>query len=500
MKNPGHKSRIGRRSFLKGAIAAPLVAGLGTAASARAQASGGAIPDRLLFVVAALGGGSILDSFLPVASSQVSSFELAQRLAVQPDSLVDQPAGSNLRCVKRRSGDLFGLSPGQAISQSAFLARHAADTAVLAVEGSSVNHRVAQKRAVNGAGINRGRTLMETMAMAYGENLLLPNCNMATDGYLSAGDDNTIPGRVRGEAISDARVFPLQTHGWRGIPGLSRRSVLEKARRVRDAVDDASPFAHTFENAPLRQRYLRQRDLIASMEEMDLVTQLMMVSDDSLSYPLSRYGLESSPVATRVQEKFPQLLEDPFQAQAALAFLLARAGVSASLTLSPSFQPKLASAALTNTPLAFDFSHADHYATQNIMWSYVFNIVDGLIELLKSEPVDASNAAEGTLWDRSLIYIATDFGRDKNRPTGSNDWGSGHHLNNGVVVISPLIHGNRVYGGVDPETCLTYGFDPVSGEPQPERNMREGDIYSAICHALGIDFPGRTDFPALVRS
>lgn len=494
-----HASRICRRSFLKGAIAAPFVAGVGAPSGARAQDQSARIPDRLLFVVAALGGGSILDSFLPVASSEVSSFELAQTLAVQPDSLIEQPVGSNLRCVKNRSRNLFGLSPGQSISQSRFLARHAENTAVLAVEGSSVNHRVAQKRAVTGAGINRGRTLMESMALQYGETLLLPNCNMATDGYLSAGDDNSIPVRVRSEAIADARVFPLQTHGWRGIPGVSRRSLLEKARRIRDAVDEESPFSHTFENAPLRQHYLRQRALINSMEEMDLVTRLMMVSDDSLSFPLERYGLQSSPVAARVQEQFPKLLEDPFQAQAALAFLLARAGVSASLTLSPSFQPRLASAALTNTPLAFDFSHADHYATQNIMWSYVFNVVDGLIELLKSEPVDATDEAAGTLWDRSLIYIATDFGRDKTRPSGSNDWGSGHHLNNGVVVVSPLIHGNRVYGGVDPETCLTYGFDPVTGDARPDEKMREGEIYSAICHALGIDFPGRMDFPAFVR-
>lgn len=478
-----------------------MLAALGPAGSSRAQdrAPPAAIPDRLLFVVAALGGGSILDSFLPVANSQVSSPELAQRLAVQPDSLVDQPMGSNLRCVKNRPGDVFGLSPGQSISQSVFLAKHAADTAVLAVEGSSVNHRVAQKRAVNGAGINRGRTLMEATALQYGTDLLLPNCNMASDGYLEAGDDNTLPGRVRSEAIADARVFPLQTHGWRGIRGMSRRTLLEKARRVRDAVDDASPFAHTFEDAPARQSYLRQRQAVGRMEEMDLITKLMMISDDNLEFPLARFGLESSPVASRVQEKFPRLAQDPFQAQAALAFLLARAGVSASLTLSPSFQPNLASASLSNTPLAFDFSHADHYATQNIMWSYVFGVVDGLIDLLKAEPVDPAVESAGTLWDRSLIYIATDFGRDKSRPAGSNNWGSGHHLNNGVVVISPLVKGNRVYGGVDPETCLTYGFDRVSGEPRPDLRLREGDVYSAICHAMGIDFPGRVDFPSIVR-
>lgn len=29
--------------------------------------------------------------------------------------------------------------------------------------------------------------------------------------------------------------------------------------------------------------------------------------------------------------------------------------------------------------------------------------------------------------------------------------------------------------------------------------MREGDVYSAVAHALDIDFPERRDVPALVR-
>lgn len=488
-----------RRDALKATTLAPLGLALSGGRLARAQVSGPRVPDRLLFVVAAAGGGSILDAFLPVAASEVSSVELSRTLAVQPDSLVAQPAGSNLRCVKNRTRSVVGLTPGHPLSQPDFLAKHFADTAVLTVEGTSVNHRVAQKRSVTGAGVNGGRTLMEAMAERYGTGLMLPNCNMAVDGYVEPGDDPTVSSVNRAETIADARVFPIQTHGTRGIPGLPDSTLIQRARSVRDALDERSPFAQTFGGARLRQRYLERRGQLTRLEELDLITALMMMTHDDLEFPLERFGLAPSPAAAQVLEKFPRLATDAFQAQAALAFLLARAGVTTSVTISPSFQPQLEGAALVNSPLAFDFSHADHYATQNLMWSRILHIVDGLIDLLKNELVDG-NPANGTLWDRSLIYVATDFGRDKVRPSGSNSWGSGHHLNNGVLVISPLIGGNRVYGGVDPETCLTYGFDRVTGEPDPQSTLREGDVYSAICHALDIPFEGRVDTPVFVRA
>ena len=60
------------------AIIAPFMAAMAASAAAmlprigRAQTTA-AVPERLLFVVAAAGGGSILDSFLPVPASEVSS-------------------------------------------------------------------------------------------------------------------------------------------------------------------------------------------------------------------------------------------------------------------------------------------------------------------------------------------------------------------------------------------------------------------------------------------
>ena len=224
-----------------------------------------------------------------------------------------------------------------------------------------------------------------------------------------------------------------------------------------------------------------------------------MVNEDPSRYPLGDYGLSSSTAAQKCMDAFPKLGEDAFHAQAALAFLLARSGTACAMTLAPSFTPVLDGASIANTPLAFDFSHADHFGTQNLMWTRIMFVIDGLINLLKSEYVNGS-PEEGTLWDRSLIYVATEFGRSKIRPSGSSSFGTGHHLNNGAIMISPLLHGNRVYGGVDPETSLTYGFDRQTGEALPETIMREADVYGAICHALGVNFDGRVDVPCMVRA
>ena len=65
--------------------------------------------------------------------------------------------------------------------------------------------------------------------------------------------------------------------------------------------------------------------------------------------------------------------------------------------------------------------------------------------------------------------------------------------------MSPLIKGNRVYGGVDPKTGLSFGFDPKTAEAQRDKKLYEGDVYSLLAHALDIGFPGRVDFPSVVR-
>jgi hypothetical protein len=48
------------------------------------------------------------------------------------------------------------------------------------------------------------------------------------------------------------------------------------------------------------------------------------------------------------------------------------------------------------------------------MWARIMSTVDKLISLLKSEPFDAGSSE--SLWDRTMIYVATDFGRTRSRP------------------------------------------------------------------------------------
>jgi uncharacterized protein (DUF1501 family) len=124
-------------------------------------------------------------------------------------------------------------------------------------------------------------------------------------------------------------------------------------------------------------------------------------------------------------------------------------------------------------------------------------VTDGLISLLKT--TEDARRPGTSMWSHSLVFITTDFGREKQRPRDSLTFGTGHNLNNGCVIVSPLVKGGRVYGGVDPSTALTYGFDRATGEPRPGTVMTESEIFSAVAHAVGAPFPGRIDMPALVR-
>ena len=135
------------------------------------------------------------------------------------------------------------------------------------------------------------------------------------------------------------------------------------------------------------------------------------------------------PDGARVRQALPDYFNDPFQGQAALAFLLIKYRVSAAVTIGPDFNVKLGgTSGLLNPPLAFDFSHNDHRSGQAFMWDRIMGTIDKLITLLKSEPFDTSGQS---LWDRTLIYVATDFGRTRNRPDSAVQFGSGHDLNNG---------------------------------------------------------------------
>ena len=484
------KSASTRRELLKRAGMAAAIGAVPSSLYAR-RANAQARPDgKLLFVIAAAGGGSIIDSFLPI----VDTGNLP--IVSYPSALV--ATSGNFKCVHSPVPiELGGFRIEGHIKP--FLDRHRDDVAVLTQESTSVNHVVAQKRSLTGAGIDNGRTILEAMAVRHGQGLVLPNINMCESGYLEHGDDVTLPDSARATAVADALLFPFATDGFRGIKNAPARSLLERARQVRRHLDRNSVAGHTFRDAPIQKQWLDARErLVPQMEAADLITKLTMVANVPGALPLTEFDLESSPDGPAVRAQFPSLLSDPLEAQAALAFLLTRHRVSCAVAISPSFNPLL-DGGLKNTPLAFDFSHSNHTLTQYAMWSRILKVADGLITLLKNQLWDDADASQGSMWDHSVVYIASDFGRDKTRPPGSFEFGSGHHLNNGNVIVSPLLNGGRVYGDVDRATGLTYGFNRATGAPETSTLMHEGDVYSVLAQALDIDFAGRLDIPTMIR-
>ena len=487
------KGTFGRRGLLR--LAAATGAGMALAPLLGRERTAGAATaaDRkLLFVITATGGASIVDSFLPLTAGEAGA--AAPGILAYPDGAVQKAAGSNIRHVQNLG--LTGLFTTE-YDLGTFVTRHKDDMVVVTQETTSVNHVVAQKRAVTGAGVNRGRTLMEAVAEIHGEGLALPSCNLAGGAYVEPGDDPTVPAYARAEVIANPLFFPLATDGSRGVVGAPDKALLQRARGVRGKLEERSPFLTRYGKASMLRAFEGRRGAVGSLEAADLLTKLMLLPEGE--YSLSDHDIEQSPMLPRMLEVFPKLSQgDAMEAQAAVGFLLAYFGASAVVTLGPTLVPSfLEDGTIVDTPLIFDFSHNQHVLTQNVMWGRMMKMLDGLITLLKEEDY-LGDPSLGKMWDRSLVYVATDFGRTKNRPENATEFGSGHDLSNGNLLVSPMLKGNSVFGGVDPATAKTYGFDPETGAPDPGRVMREGDIYSIVCQAMGVDFPGRKDMPAVM--
>ena len=544
-KRPNYPHTQSRRGFLKSAAAAAAFAGLsplGSLLRGHAAAATPASPKmakRLLFVFSATGGGSLIDSFLATRESEMASPEQAGEFFVYPDAFVKTYDDSPVRAldlpVAYRA--YLGLNTGYPYAMSQFTDKYRHDMAVLAVENTSVNHLVAQERAMNGQGINDGRTIAEHIASVHGQSLLLPYVNMAAGGYLAAGTDPGLPSHGVAETVAAPAFFALGTDGMRGMLGapggqiggapslgkeLARgRALLARARGVRNTLDAESLFAQTFQCSPLLKRYLNRRATTAQdVEDLELFNKLFMFADADLpSISFSDFGIEENADALAARElitsypddpeKKMNILYDPQVSQVMLAYLLAKNGYTAASVFGPSFSPNPFILG-EQPPIAFDYSHNNHVATQNVMWNRILDLTDKLIQLLKTTPTGEGD----TMWDRSLIYIATDFGRDKRRTepgkplytvyqdpvTGNflpNTHNTGHHLNNGSVLISPLIKPG-VFGAVDKNTLLTHGFNRTTGVADPAETIRIGDVYSVIANALDAPFADMIDIPALV--
>lgn len=490
-------STFHRRKFLSALGTGAAGLALGTLAPRAARAQVAPRDDRgprFLIVLTGSGGASIVDGPLAIRASESRN---AAVLNTFPDALIHQPNGSPLRAVDLEADAVGPIPIGFAANQSRFVDRHHAQMLVATSTGTSVNHAIAQRRSITGNEAWSGRTLQEVVAAAHGEGFPIPNVHLATGtAFTERGTDDALPAWCYGEPVADPALWPLALDGKKGQTTLSP-ALIERARVLRnERLDPRSRFFRVFGKSPRIARWQAQRGAPQeAIESADLISKLMLFPD-SAAYPLSQHGLQTSPASARVREVFPNFEKDPLEAQAALAFLLLKFRVSVTVTLGPGFnvvldaeggiRQGLPDGSMKSTPIAFDFSHQAHRQTQALMWDRLYRVADGLITLLSEEEYGGGES----LWDRSLLYVATEFGRTRGRPSGAEDFGTGHDLNNGSLLLSPLIQGDRVLGGVDPDTGLTYGYDPLTGAPDPGRTMAEVSLYSGILEAMGVDTQG----------
>ncbi len=444
---------------------------------------------KFIIVIAATGGASIVDSFMALRQSESAN---GATLNTFPDSLVKSFAGSPLRAVDFNGELTLGsLKLPVVASQSSFVNKHQSDMLVSSFIGTSVNHVIAQKRSLTGNGAWNGRTLQECVALEYGAAFPIPHVNMGTGGYLENGSDSSLPAYCYAESVANPSLWPLGLDGMRGIKNLPDRSLVELARKVRnEQLDPESTFARTFSSSDRLKRWYDQRGPSQhGLEAMDLITKLNVLPNQPPSIPLTEYGLAESPDAAKVRAAFPNFFTDQFEGQAAAAYLLLKNRVSVAVTIGPNFNVLLNAGTLGNPPLAFDFSHNDHRGTQAFMWNRILGVADRLITLLKGEPFP--EVAGTSLWDHTLLYVATDFGRTKQRPSGAMQFGTGHDFNNGHLLVSPLVKGNTVLGSVSPTTLLSSGFDPETGAPDTTKTLsNDRDLFAGILHALSVDTSG----------
>lgn len=523
-RHPFSTRRFTRRQALRtaaatgaAAAAAPLFgSSLARAAVPTVDPDGG---PRFLIVLAAAGGGSIIDSALALRESEVPG---GGGLNCFPDAHVKSIDGTDIRAVDFDSPAMGPIPQAFSTNQSAFVSKHHDNMMVSTWTRTSVNHEVGQSRSVTGNDAWAGRTLQEVVAAAYGESYALPNVHlMSGSGFTRRGLDASLPTYAFGEQVADPRFWPLSLDGTKGVVGAPARSLVTSARGLRERLEKRSAFLRTFAGSKRLQHWQHLRSGPQVAIEAEGLIDKLIVAKDGEAFPLDKHGLAAAPEAEALLEAFPNASFDPFEAQAALAFLLLKNRLSVSVTLGPSFNvairegvdfelgggallgagdggPQLPPDSITNPPIAFDFSHQAHRSVQGFMWTRLYSVMDRLIGLLAGEEY----ANGESLWDRTLIYVASDFGRTRTRPAGAEAFGTSHDLNNGVMALSPLVNGNTILGGVDPATTLTYGFDPNTGTPDPGRNMEEREIYAGLLQALGIDTSeaGLPNMPAMRRS
>jgi len=476
---------MNRRRVLQALLAASAAGAASGLSTKKLRAAGEKTKFLLTFPL--FGGGAIIDSFLPIKASEAGN---ADTLDCFPDDQVVALSGSDIRCADPLITSVLGFDvSGDPLPfpLSGFGEKYKSEMMVTTVTGTSVNHAVAQKRALSGGGAWSGRTLQEIVASTYGAGFALPNVNMSSLGFLERGSDPTLPAEAYAEPIPNALLKPLSFSGSQGIKGAPGKDLMKLARGARDnELDVNSAFYQSFYRSPKLDLWQKQRLISQNIEDQGLIDELVFIKDSPPQIPLAEYGLNSAPEVDELLVLFPDMFNDPLEQQAALACLLIKHKVSVSITISPNFAPVNGGPlGIKSTPLGFDLSHQDHRFVQALMWTRCLGIADKVITFLKSNTFDEDT--NESFWDRTMMHFPTDFGRDKRRPAGAPFWGAGHELNNGHLTISPLVNGNTVLGGVDPDTGMTYGFDLASGEPSPGRNTSEGESFAGLLQAIGVD-------------
>jgi len=429
---------------------------------------------RFLIVMHGSGGASIVDSFMALASSEVQSAggNSAGLNCYEPAQLVRFP-DSPLRAVNYQGtiAVLGGLKVQG--DQEAFVKKHKQDMMVVTTESTSVTHVTAQKRAITGNEAWSGRTIQEAVASVYGKGMPLANLLLGQGGYIEHGIDSSLPGFAKGLIVNDPATWSKGLSSTYGLDEAPSQEVMALAREIRDQMlDGPSAFYRTFKSSPVMQNWVHSRgDTRALFEQSKLAAGLDISATNGNASELMRL--------------FPDYTWDPYEAQAILACMAITQGTTCTATLGPGFTV-VSKGGLTETrnpPIGFDFSHASHRGVQALMWTRMLSVTDRMIDFLKSK----EHVPGSSYWDRSLFYFATDFGRSRVRPSGADVFASGHHLNNGVLVVSPMANGNKVLGGIDPKTALTYGFDPATGNPDPGRKTEEKDLYSGLLQVLDVN-------------
>jgi hypothetical protein len=496
--------KLSRRRILQGlgVGAAAAAAGLGVRRIAHAEDG---LP-RFLVILGCFGGASALDCILPVDVADAASLPGRGRVIAYPTANVGP-----FRVVDRPR-------PVE------FFSRFGADALVLGTQSSSVNHFVAQARWCSGRDMLHGQTMAEAVAAAHGRDMPLPNVNMGRGGYAASGADPGLDPRFRAEVVTNPITFPLSTHASAGALPLGetaaqdpafRERLLGRARAYRDGtLETESAFARTFAASRRRRELLvARRGSDRALEAEDLISRLFFVPDLGDLLPLSEWGLRSSDETDRVldllDDAFPANTQgtpqDRLHAQAALAYLLLRTGTSCAVTLT---EPG------TDGFLAFDQSHTDHRSAQATHWDRVLDVAGRLITLLQGAELEGPDGPTGqSLWSRTMLVFATEFGRDK-WDDGSR-FGTGHHLNNGMLVLSPLLRGGQSLGRPDPQNGFICGFDPVTGAPTPFTDIPLGTdplfsdprlppgeeaVWGTLLAGLGVRFDGQQTLPVLLRS